>query len=80
MIDAPVLSRGTNSWHLPPAYSSVTQPSDADLTFLMYLYSVPRFALYSGAVQLERRAAISSSLTLVSILRASASMLIKSPF
>ena len=26
-------------------YSSVTQPSDADFTFLMYLYSVPRFTL-----------------------------------
>ena len=27
------------------AYSSVTQPSDADLTFLIYLNSVPRVAL-----------------------------------
>ncbi len=26
-------------------HSSVTQPSEADLTFLMYLYSVPRVAL-----------------------------------
>ncbi len=26
-------------------YSSVTHPSEADLTFLMYLYSVPRVAL-----------------------------------
>ena len=29
----------------PLAYSSVTQPSEAFLTFLMYLYSVPRVAL-----------------------------------
>ena len=26
-------------------YSSVTQPSEADFTFLMYLYNVPREAL-----------------------------------
>ncbi len=32
-------------------YSSVTQPSLAVLTFLMYLYSVPRVAFSGGALQ-----------------------------
>ena len=39
----------------PSHYRSVTQPRDADDTFLMYLYSVPRVLLYGGAVQASLR-------------------------
>ena len=66
---AAATSWGAKSHGGRPRYSSVTQPSDADLTFLMYLYSVPRVAFSGGATQRLRRAATSSSETSMSIRR-----------
>jgi len=60
-------------------YSSVTQPSEASFTLLIYLYSVPRVALYGGMVQCAWRRAISSSLTATSRMFCSASMVMTSP-
>ena len=61
-------------------HASVTQPVEADVTILMYLYRVPEVALRGGATQAARREAHSASLTLVaSITRLLASMVIWSP-
>ena len=58
-----VFSRNPNQFPIEPklesrislrsyrkTYSSVTQPSEAFFTLLIYLYSVPRVALYGGMV------------------------------
>ena len=73
----PLLTRIINSFNI---YSSVTQPCEADFTFLMYLKSVPRVAFKGGATQTAARAAMSSEDTLVSIRLMLASMVITSPF
>ena len=65
---------GTRSDH-----SSVTQPSEALFTFLMYLKSVPRVTFKGGATQAAFRFATSSSLIKTSIRFLSASMTILSP-
>ncbi len=62
-------------------YASVTHPSLAEMTFLMYLYSVPDVALRGGA----RHSALRLSHSVLvrpttSITRRSASMSITSPF
>lgn len=41
-------------WGSPPVYKSVTQPTEAGATFLMYLYSVPLVALSGGATHCDR--------------------------
>ena len=54
---------------VPHHHSSVTQPSDADCTHLMYLNRAPREALSGGARQSLRRIPSSSSLTSTEIVR-----------
>ena len=60
-------------------HRSVTQPKEADDTFLMYLYSVPRVLLYGGAVHASLLFRSSSSLTCMFICFELASMDMTSP-
>ena len=64
---------------MPAAYSSVTHPSCAEETVLIYRYIVPRVYLYGGATHFAFRAAISASLTSTVIARDSASIVMMSP-
>ena len=60
-------------------YSSVTQPSEALFTVLMYRCSVPRVVLSGGAVHWLRRRASSSSSSSMSMRRWAASIVMRSP-
>ncbi len=60
-------------------YSSVTHPSDALFTFLMYLYSVPRVALKGGRFHAAWRVCISAGVMSRSIVPCSESIFTWSP-
>lgn len=75
---SPTCAVFTSQFHV--CYSSVTQPLEADWTFLMYLYKIPLFALKGGGVHVFLRSIISSPVKWTSILLLITSIVITSPF